>query len=113
MADRLDIRKVLGAWLRQVRNEKGLTQEEVAELAGVSTQYYSEVERGVRNITVLNVQRLLVGLEVNKEEVVKLLRTADMSDDEAAIIELVARLFAHGTKKAKRQVRGVLTELVE
>ncbi len=32
--------------LRFYRNEQGLTQEKLSELAGISTDYLSEIERG-------------------------------------------------------------------
>ena len=39
-------RAVLGARLRDLRHDRGLTLVEAAELAGISPQYLSEIERG-------------------------------------------------------------------
>lgn len=46
----------IGERLRVRRKEMGLTQEWVAELLGISTTYYGEIERGNRR---LSVQRVL------------------------------------------------------
>lgn len=36
-------------WLLQIRNTKGLTQKDVAQLAGISRSYYADIERGDRD----------------------------------------------------------------
>ena len=35
-------------WLKNIRLEKGLTQQQVAEQVGISTNYYSYIENGQR-----------------------------------------------------------------
>ena len=107
-----DIRRTVGVWLRGWRNRKGWTQEDVAERAGVTTNYYSEVERGLRNITLLNLQKLLQALEVSIEDLLPSLMPGTSSDDEAAILEAISRLLRRGSKKSKRQVRVILQALV-
>ena len=112
MKNKLDIRKMVGLWLRQIRGQKGLTQEQVAEKAGLQGKYYSEVERGLRNITLLNLEKILAALDVSKEDVLRLLITEDLTKDEAAIIDHVARLLTKGSKKSKRQASDILKALV-
>lgn len=36
-------------WLIEARKEKGMIQEDVARLSGISRSYYTEIERGVKN----------------------------------------------------------------
>lgn len=36
----------IGAWIRDARFHRGMTQEELAEAMGVDRQYVSELERG-------------------------------------------------------------------
>lgn len=69
-----DEKKILiafGQHLRELRRARGLTQEELAHLAGFSRSYYTEVETGKRNIALLNLHRLARCLDV---------RLADMLD---------------------------------
>ncbi|HIW74464.1 MAG TPA: helix-turn-helix domain-containing protein [Firmicutes bacterium] len=39
-------KKAVGRRIKQLRKQKGLTQEEIAELLGLSTTYYAAVEQG-------------------------------------------------------------------
>ena len=57
-----------GQQLRQVRKEKGISQEKLAELAGLHRTYVSLVERGACNISLLNVERLAKALDVEMAE---------------------------------------------
>nr|WP_143710638.1 helix-turn-helix transcriptional regulator [Janthinobacterium sp. Marseille] len=50
--------------IRRIRLEKGFTQERVAELADLHTNYVSSVERGERNISICNIERIAFALDV-------------------------------------------------
>jgi transcriptional regulator with XRE-family HTH domain len=47
-----------GLRLREVREQVGISQEKLAELAGLHRTYVSSVERGKRNISIENIERL-------------------------------------------------------
>ena len=53
----MDIRKRLGANIRRLREEKGLSQEEFGFEANSGRTYVSEVERGKRNATATVIER--------------------------------------------------------
>ena len=53
-----DIRQTLGTALRQLRTEHRLTQEALAERAQVHAHYISDIERGLRNVAVVNLTYL-------------------------------------------------------
>ena len=60
-----ELLQALGATVRSLRLERGLTQEALAEGAGLHTTYISDVERGLRNVGVINLDRLATALAVD------------------------------------------------
>ena len=54
----------LGAAIRRLRRERGLSQEALADLAQIDRSYMSSIERGRRNLSVLNVARIASALSV-------------------------------------------------
>lgn len=53
----------LGNKIREQRMAKGFSQEELAFRAGVHRAYLGGVERGERNITILNLEKIAEALE--------------------------------------------------
>jgi transcriptional regulator with XRE-family HTH domain len=54
----VDIQVRLGKNLRRLRDEKGWSQEDYADRAGIHRTYVSDIERGSRNPTVTMVEKL-------------------------------------------------------
>ena len=50
------------------REEMGLTQEDLAEKARIHRTYLSDVERGTRNLSLVNIERLAVALAMTLPE---------------------------------------------
>ena len=59
----MDIRKRLGNNVRRLRLEKGWSQEDYADRAGIHRTYVSDIERGARNPTVTVVEKLAKPLD--------------------------------------------------
>lgn len=51
-----------------VRNAKGISQEELAHRASIDRTYVSSIERRLRNVSIQNIQRLALALEVDPQE---------------------------------------------
>jgi len=60
-----DIRERFGFALKTRREQLGLTQEDLAARAGIHRTYLSDVERGFRNISLLNIERLACALSLH------------------------------------------------
>lgn len=59
---------LFGQKLRKVRLEKKVSQEKLAELAGLHRTYVSSVERGQRNISLLNIDKIASALGVSLQK---------------------------------------------
>ena len=67
----LDIRIRFGRAIRRVREELGINQEEAAERCGLHRTYYSGVERGVRNVSLVNIGKIAKGLKASLPDIFK------------------------------------------
>jgi transcriptional regulator with XRE-family HTH domain len=61
----LHIQIRFGRAIRRIREEQGINQEEAAERCGLHRTYYSGVERGVRNVSVVNIEKIARGLKTS------------------------------------------------
>jgi transcriptional regulator with XRE-family HTH domain len=60
-----DIKARFGRRLRELRQARGLSQEELAFRAGLHRTYVSSAERGERNVSLVNLERLANALGVH------------------------------------------------
>lgn len=63
-----DIRERFGHAMRARREDLGLTQEELAERAGIHRTYVADIERGKRNVALINIERLGKALTLSLAE---------------------------------------------
>ena len=64
----------IGDNIRTVRKQRGYSQEEFADIAGFSRSYYTEIETGKRNISVLNLIKIIEALNVDPKEIIGFLK---------------------------------------
>ncbi len=66
-----DIKKVFGKNVRKYREKKKLTQEKLAELCDLHRTYIGGIERGERNVSLENIQKIADALDVKIAELFK------------------------------------------
>ncbi|MEG4634901.1 helix-turn-helix transcriptional regulator [Microcoleus sp. AR_TQ3_B6] len=62
---------MFGEQVRKLRKSRGLSQEELAELAQLHRNYIGGIERGERNVAFLNIVRLAKALGVSLSELLE------------------------------------------
>lgn len=69
MQDEQKIIKIMfGKQVRKLREERGHSQEELADLCELDRTYIGGVERGERNVSLVNIIRISSGLKVETTE---------------------------------------------
>lgn len=66
-----ELREILARNVRLLRAARGMSQEALAFESGINRTYVSDVERGVRNVSIDNVSRLARSLGVQPWELLR------------------------------------------
>jgi DNA-binding XRE family transcriptional regulator len=69
-----------GSNIREVRAERGFSQEKLADLVGIDRTYIGGIERGERNPSLLNITRLASALDVHPARLFNGITTTTGSD---------------------------------
>ena len=64
----LDIRLKVGLRIKELRSELGISQEAFANQIGMARTYFAEVETGKRNVSMINLEKIVCGLGVTLSE---------------------------------------------
>lgn len=64
----MDIKKQLGSKIKRLRQKRGITQEQLAEMADISTRSLSGIELGENFMTAQTLENILRSLDINIEE---------------------------------------------
>ncbi|PTB96339.1 XRE family transcriptional regulator [Marivirga lumbricoides] len=64
----VEIQKRIGAKIAKIRKQRGLTQEDLADLAAIHPDYMGKIERGERSPSLVRFLRILDALKFNYGE---------------------------------------------
>lgn len=65
----MDIRIKTGKRIQELRKQKkGISQESLAGIAGIDRTYMTSVENGKRNISIINLEKIIKALDVTLKE---------------------------------------------
>lgn len=63
-----EIQKVIGLRIRELRNKTGLSQEKFSLKIEMDRTYLASVESGKRNISIVNLEKIIKGLNITFAE---------------------------------------------
>ena len=69
--DKSDPRVIFGGRVRSLRAKRGMSQEQLADLADLDRTYISGIERGIRNVSLMNIVKIADALDINPSELLK------------------------------------------
>ena len=64
----LDIRKLLGLRIKKIRQKSKMSQEELSFESELHRTYISDIERGTRNVSIKNIEKIAKALKVSLKE---------------------------------------------
>jgi transcriptional regulator with XRE-family HTH domain len=63
-----DIQLRFGAQIRRFRLKQGLSQEAFADVCGLDRTYIGGIERGERNLSLCNIEKIAIALRISLRE---------------------------------------------
>ncbi len=98
-----NLRKLFGQRLKSIRLAKGLTQEELAEKAGLHATYIGIIERGKQGASLDTIEKLATALDVKEEKFFSFIsRKYPIEEKEGLIINLENTLRKQKTEDIKK-----------
>lgn len=67
----MDIKKKFGMRVKILRKSKGISQEFLAERAQLDRTYIGGIERGERNVSLINIEKIAKALDIEIDELFK------------------------------------------
>lgn len=61
----MDIKEKIGLRIRQLRQEQNLSQEAFADVCELDRTYISSIEKGRRNVSIVNLEKIANALNTN------------------------------------------------
>lgn len=75
-----EITKEFGLIVRELRQEKNISQEKLAEIGNLDRSYVSEVENGYKTPTIITVSKIAIALEVRPSKLFQLVEQRSSVD---------------------------------
>ena len=99
----------LGERLRNLRQNRGMSQEQVAHIADITPAYLGQVERGTKNITVHTLEKVCTALNISLSDFFSTAKERDKSIDEVSN-QILHQL--HDKSKSEKQAVLKMVKLV-
>ena len=109
----MDICELVGTRLRHLRKLNGLSQEKMAEQAGVNAKYYSEIERGKRNVTIKVLEKIATNLGVTFEDLFRFPGNKKLSPQAEEVVASVMLLLKSQDQKSLAKLKIFLTDILD
>lgn len=109
-----NLNKRVGEITRRIREQHGLTQDELAEASGIHEKYIGQIERGLHGITLEYLDKLSKGLNVHVADLVKiifLLETSEVRKDKDWLVENINALLQKQSVENLKSLHHILLQL--
>lgn len=107
--------KIIGNNIRKTRRSQKLSQEEVSELADISPNYFSRIERGeVKSVSAINLLKIAEALGVSIDQLTKENRQRQVVQDrpnQLKLIKTLNKMSIDSSEKISKSLISIIHEL--
>ena len=104
----VDKKQMIGARIKEIRNKKGLTQEQLSEKMEINPKYLSSIERGNENPTLNTLIKLSESLEVDLGEIFSFIQIEDPGERKLLVTTLLDQADTEELKLAYKVLSAIL-----
>ena len=108
-----DILKLVGRRIRDLRKERGLSQELLGEKGGFHYSYIGQIERGEKNIALLNIAKIADALDVSISQLFTYADKEEKRTDSENDIQEILSILRTKKPSQVRMVRNVIREILD
>lgn len=102
-------KSTLGKKLRQIRAEKGYTQQSLAEKAGIGNVYLGEIERGLKMPSLNSFIRIIEALDVSADYILR----EELSSGKEYIYDEITQKMQNLTPKQRKTASDILNAYLQ
>lgn len=99
--------KFIGMRIKEVREQRGMTQAELAERAELSSQYLSQVETAKKQVSLKALVHIANALEINIDSLLRGNQVGDKQEYQNELIELLKDCSAFEKRVIFEQARAI------
>lgn len=107
-----EVLKLVGARIRALRKERGYSQESLGEKGGFHFSYIGQIERGEKNVSLVNLAKIAESLDVNLIQLFAYVEEDfEVTENEKEISEIVQMLrdsSSDNIRVAKNVIKGIM-----
>jgi transcriptional regulator with XRE-family HTH domain len=107
-----DILELVGKRIRSLRKERGQSQEQLGEKGGFHYSYIGQIERGEKNISLLNLAKIAEALEVSLSQLFTYIDGEEKRTESEADLQEIVSTLRYQRPDQVRMVRNVVREIL-
>nr|WP_256442655.1 helix-turn-helix transcriptional regulator [Cohnella sp. LGH] len=107
-----EILKLVGQRIRSLRKERGMSQEQLGEKGGFHYSYIGQIERGEKNVALLNLAKISAALEVSLSQLFTYLDGEEKRTDSENDLQEILSALRYQKPDQVRLVRNVVREIL-
>ncbi len=107
-----EILKLVGQRIRSLRKERGMSQEQLGEKGGFHYSYIGQIERGEKNVALLNLAKISAALEVSLSQLFTYLDGEEKRTDSENDLQEILAALRYQKPDQVRLVRNVVREIL-
>jgi transcriptional regulator with XRE-family HTH domain len=108
----IDILKLVGQRIRSLRKERGMSQELLGEKGGFHYSYIGQIERGEKNISLLNLAKIAAALEVSLSQLFTYVDEEEQRTESETDLQEILSTLRYQRPDQVRMVRNVVREIL-